>query len=922
MKIVKIPVHIGDTKCNIECEVVNIDLPLLLSKEALKRAGTVLNLAKDEATMFQKPVKLEYTSTGHYCIDLGNISKEHISVEEVLILREPMDVGQKRKVMIKSHRQFGHASAERLKKLLINAGIKEKILLNILEEVVNECEICSKFKRSPPRPAVRLPLATELNETVAADLHVLENSVWLLHIIDHFTRYSAGAIIRSKTGSVFVDKFLKHWISIFGAPKKFFSDNGGEFDNEEVKQMGENFGIEILTTAAYSPWSNGTCERHNLTLAETIGKVRRDKNCSWEMALHWALMAKNSMSNVHGYSAHQLVFGLNPNLPSVLTDRIPALEGSTSSRVLGDHIQALHAAKKAFTQAECSERIRRALRKQTRTSMNTVYRLGDRVFYKRPDKDEWKGPGRVVGQDGVIVFVRHGGQLVRVHVCRLQLVNEPLLKKTDDEVTTNARGDVYTQENDKVKQNVEDAESDMETDEEIEIHTDDKETPVDVQNEDQDEETTRNYTRLNKLRKGQSISFRLDNETEKRDAIVMGRAGKATGKYKHYYNVEYRAPEVDEPERQCIDLSLVKYFSTGMNENEIDGHIEDDVLITDEVSFDEAKQKEMQSWINNGVYGVVEDTGQNAISTRWICSMKESDGAVIPKARLVARGFEELESDIPKDSPTCASESLKLVLAILAQNEWEPKCMDIKTAFLQGYKIDRKVFLRPPREAKMTGKLWKLNKCVYGLNDASLSWYKRVKSVMTGSGAKMSKVDPAVFFWYDEYEEVLGVLACHVDDFLLGGSPKFNTEVMEQIRTEFMKTPCYGVKRRLEIDSRIVEFSIPVSTKYIGIQIVQENNEIHLDQNRYAENLNVINISKARALKKDDMVTEKERTELRSKIGQILWIARQTRPDVFFDASYLASRVNQAKVKELLEANKVIKRVKTDIESGEKYFRC
>lgn len=74
-------------------------------------------------------------------------------------------------------------------------------------------------------------------------------------------------------------------------------------------------------------------------------------------------MAKNTMQNVQVYSP-QLVFGQNPNLPPVLTDKPPALDGMTKSEWVAKQISALHASRRAFTEAECSERIRRALRKQ------------------------------------------------------------------------------------------------------------------------------------------------------------------------------------------------------------------------------------------------------------------------------------------------------------------------------------------------------------------------------------------------------------------------------------------------------------------------------------------------------------------------------------------------------------------------------
>ena len=69
-KSVKIPAVIAQTKCHIETEVVPVDIPLLLSKASLKRAGAVLDIEQDKAVMFKRPVKLELTSSGHYCVNI------------------------------------------------------------------------------------------------------------------------------------------------------------------------------------------------------------------------------------------------------------------------------------------------------------------------------------------------------------------------------------------------------------------------------------------------------------------------------------------------------------------------------------------------------------------------------------------------------------------------------------------------------------------------------------------------------------------------------------------------------------------------------------------------------------------------------------------------------------------------------------
>lgn len=52
------------------------------------------------------------------------------------------------------------------------------------------------------------------------------------------------------------------------APLKQLSDNGGEFNDNDVRDMAENFNTEVKTTAAYGPWSNGLLEERNQELPE------------------------------------------------------------------------------------------------------------------------------------------------------------------------------------------------------------------------------------------------------------------------------------------------------------------------------------------------------------------------------------------------------------------------------------------------------------------------------------------------------------------------------------------------------------------------------------------------------------------------------------------------------------------------------
>ena len=110
------------------------------------------------------------------------------------------------------------------------------------------------LKKPNLRPIVGFSLAHVFNKTVAMDLKPFRN-VYIFHLIDHATRFSAGAIISTKRKEVIVYKIFKPWIALFGTPKLFLSDNGGEFNNDIFREMGEQLNINVKTIGAESPWS-------------------------------------------------------------------------------------------------------------------------------------------------------------------------------------------------------------------------------------------------------------------------------------------------------------------------------------------------------------------------------------------------------------------------------------------------------------------------------------------------------------------------------------------------------------------------------------------------------------------------------------------------------------------------------------------
>ena len=110
-------------------------------------------------------------------------------------------------------------------------------------------------------------------------------------------------------------------------------------------------------------------------------------------------------------------------------------KGRPFSETLNKHLEALHSARKAFIESENSERIRKALKNKICTR-NESYVNGDLVWYKRKDGDRALGPGKVVFQDGKILFVRHGMNYVRVSVNRVVKKGNEFMKRQSDENST------------------------------------------------------------------------------------------------------------------------------------------------------------------------------------------------------------------------------------------------------------------------------------------------------------------------------------------------------------------------------------------------------------------------------------------------------------------------------------------------------
>ena len=154
-KKVTIPTVIADQKVMLTTDVISNDLPLLLSKEAMKRGNTQIDFASDKMNILDRDVQVIFSTSGHYCIPIGRLnlsgmgSTDQVKEDVNLFCKELSEktVCQKQRIAEKLHRQFSHAKSDNLKVLFRDAEVMDKGLEDLLDRLDDSCSICKKYRR-------------------------------------------------------------------------------------------------------------------------------------------------------------------------------------------------------------------------------------------------------------------------------------------------------------------------------------------------------------------------------------------------------------------------------------------------------------------------------------------------------------------------------------------------------------------------------------------------------------------------------------------------------------------------------------------------------------------------------------------------------------------------------------------------------
>lgn len=850
--------------------------------------------------------------------------------------------------LLKIHRNLGHPGAAKLTEYCRQLGCPSQILAGVGHL---RCSTCLETSRPTiPRPgAIHEP--EDFGDTISMDGVTWTNQqgqqFHFYHFVCHSTAFQTAVCSPSRTTEMAIRAIMQGWINWAGPPSLLCVDAATELNSEEFLLFSQKHNICVRTIATDAHWQNSRAERHGGILQEILKKMDQEESINTydqlEIALGFATSVKNQWSRHRGYPPEILVFGKQRRVPaSVNSDHQCASHGLADSMCpegvrFRTELARREQARKAFVEVDNNQVMRRAILQRSRPPRQS-YEKGQWVMMWRKrgeNQGQWIGPAQVIVQEGPqVTWTNMGTRLYRIapeHLRPLSAYEEQKRANRGEESShTMPIGQGVTQFQDLIgTQNVNPGTegNDHLPEENIEPGTQTEAVPQDEtqdiigdtgeSNGDQpDQEPSvssvpSEMTGLPETTLDPTVIPVPDSDS---DALFMEEemCFSCTQNQVWKFEVEITQRDIErwrEEERPSEMAFIVSAARKQRAEVKLT-----DLTWEDQKLFEEAKNKEIDSWIDTETIAKVlrhKIPKENIMRCRWILTWKpiDEDSSETskskshpkhkPKARLVVLGFQDpMVDSIPRDSPTLTKLSRMMILQLAASNRWTIGSFDIKTAFLRGKEdSDRILGIEPPselRERLRVGhhEVLQLLKGVYGRVDAPYLWFMELKKGLEEIGFVQAPFDPCMYI-LSHQGVTQGAIGVHVDDGLCCGTPMFH----EKIRQLEKKFP-FGSRKEMDFT-------------FTGLHISQKaDGTISVDQSQYVKDIDPITLEKGRRFQSEDAVSEKERQDLRAVIGSLQYAAINTRPDLCHRLGLLQSAINKAKVSHLLEANKLLHEAK------------
>ena len=198
----------------------------------------------------------------------------------------------------RSHDQMGHQGIDKVQQRTLHR-FDWPGLRRACEKWVTAC--LSRLQVKNPKN-IKFPLnsveISELNEVVQIDNQKISMTDpgynQILVIINHFTKLAEAVPCQTASAEETCDHLITHWISRYGLPMTFQSDNGKAFVGDLTKELMRRSHIAQAHSKTYRPQTNGLVERPNKTPVNKLRVYCSRYMTDWDKYLLQVVGAYNS----------------------------------------------------------------------------------------------------------------------------------------------------------------------------------------------------------------------------------------------------------------------------------------------------------------------------------------------------------------------------------------------------------------------------------------------------------------------------------------------------------------------------------------------------------------------------------------------------------------------------------------------------
>lgn len=198
---------------------------------------------------------------------------------------------------------MGHPGEQRLYHLLSDYGDYTK---TAIKKCVQECDICARNKpQFAKQPTGTLCRSDKPWMRISVDFvgpKPSSGKQYLFTIIDEYSRFPFAFPVDGPTTDAAIT-CLQSLFSMMGPPSFLHSDRGTAFESDKFREFLQAWNITKSSTPAYSPATNGQCERLNSTLWKTIQLRLAESN----LPVHqWAKELSGALSDIRTLPSRSL----------------------------------------------------------------------------------------------------------------------------------------------------------------------------------------------------------------------------------------------------------------------------------------------------------------------------------------------------------------------------------------------------------------------------------------------------------------------------------------------------------------------------------------------------------------------------------------------------------------------------------------